>query len=196
MRSTPPGATVTVGARRLPGVTPLSARLLPGRHACKVALRGHREHRGQVQIRAGRRAELRAALEPLPGRVSVRSTHPCRVQVAGKLVGQTPITDQPAPAGAVRVTCVDAAQGVRESRRARVPPGGAALVSFRFGVLAINVQPWAAVTVDRRARGTTPLRLVLTEGVHRVVLRDKQRGAERSRNVEVRAGATVRISSW
>jgi serine/threonine protein kinase len=196
VRSVPAGAQVSLSGLALSGTTPLSARVAPGHRPCTIQLAGHRPLRKQVILRPGQRTVVQARLEPLPSRLSVVSTHPCRVRVDGQLVGETPLANRAVRAGQLKVSCVDAAAGVRESRRVRVPPGGSATVSFRFGVLSINLQPWAEVTVDRRPRGTTPLRLVLPVGEHQVVLSNSERRLERRRTVEIAPSGTTRISSW
>jgi serine/threonine-protein kinase len=194
--SVPPGASVQVDGRRLPGTTPLTTRLKPGAHACAVGLKGFHPWRKSVMLAPGRRATtLEARLDPLPGRLTVRSTHSCRVLLNGRPRGRTPLSQKVQP-GSVTITCVDEKKGLRATRQIRVPPGGSSVTRFRFGSLSVNVEPWAQVLVNRRLRGTTPLYLVLPEGEHQVTLRNKDRGLERSRVVEVRASRTARISSW
>jgi hypothetical protein len=81
-------------------------------------------------------------------------------------------------------------------RRVQVSPEQQADVKFELGVLAINLQPWARVSVDGRDRGTTPLRLVLPAGEHDVALHNPQRKLRHQRNVAITPGRTTRISSW
>jgi serine/threonine-protein kinase len=196
VRSTPPGAWVKVSGKRLPEVTPLTAALSPGRYLCTLGLAGHRPLERRVRLRPGQSARLDARLEALPGRLSVSSTHPCRVQLNGKPAGETPLRGHRIAAGRVKVLCLDAAAHVRVTRTVKVPPGGAASTMFRFGVLAVNVQPWAHVTVDGRRRGTTPLRLVLPVGEHRVTLANSERKLERRLRIEIALNRTTRVSSW
>jgi serine/threonine-protein kinase len=196
VRTTPPGAWVQVAGKRLPGVTPLVARLSPGRYLCTLGLAGHRSLERRVALRPGQRERLDARLDALPGKLTVTSTHPCRVQLDGQAAGETPLRGRRVPAGRVKVVCLDAAARVRVSRTVRVPPGGAASTMFRFGVLAVNVQPWAHVAVDGRRHGTTPLRLVLPVGERRVRLTNSERGLERKLTIEIGLNRTSRVSSW
>jgi TonB family protein len=63
--STPPGATVTVGGRRL-GTTPLRGVALdPGRHRVEMSLDGHEPWSGTVDVEAGRGARAAATLVPV-----------------------------------------------------------------------------------------------------------------------------------
>ena len=126
----------------------------------------------------------------------MRSTHPCRVLLNNRPLGDTPVVAHPEPAGQVRVTCLDTASGIRERRRVTLRAGEPARVEFRFGVVTINLDPWAAVSVDGKSRGTTPLRLVLREGVRKISLKNADKALSRSLSVEVNAGKTRRISTW
>ena len=133
---------------------------------------------------------------PIMASLTVTSSHPCRLSLNGAPLGLTPIQVKPHPPGPVTLTCRDAAAGIREQRRLTLKAGQLARVTFRFGVLTVNLNPWASVTVDGRDRGTTPLRLILAEGEHRVVLRNQDRGLSRNLSVEVSATKAARISSW
>ena len=60
--STPAGATVTVGGRRV-GTTPVRGVALdPGRHQVEIALEGHETWSGTVEVEAGRRVRAEASL--------------------------------------------------------------------------------------------------------------------------------------
>jgi hypothetical protein len=196
VRSTPAGAQVTVDGRRHPRPTPASIRLAPGRYSVAVSLRGHRTWRGSARLTAGGRALLDPPLEPLPAAVTVRSNLPCRVQINRQPAGETPVSGRPVTPGPLTVTCIDAARGIRETRRLKARPGDVLKVNLRFGVLAIGLTPWARVRVDGRERGTTPLRLHLPEGEHRVRLSNPDERLERSLTVEIRADQVRRISNW
>ena len=132
----------------------------------------------------------------IQAQLTVTSTHPCKLSLDGTPLDRAALQARPMPPGQVTVTCRDAAAGIREQRRVTLRPGEPTRVAFRFGVLTINLNPWASVTVDGRARGTTPLRLVLAHGEHRVVLRNPDHELNRTVSVEVSAGQATRISSW
>ena len=194
--STPPGAWVKVGARRLAGTTPLTEKLPAGRHRCSVGLRGHRTWTDTVTLRPGRVTTVRPRLEPQQATVTVRSTMSCRVKIKGKPLGDAPVVRHGVEPGRVNVVCLNAALGIREKRTVKVRPGQDAEVRFRFGILNINLAPWARVKVDGRARGTTPARLHLSEGEHTIELKNEKQSLSRRRSVEIRAGKVHRISSW
>ena len=196
VKSSPPGAWVKIGGRRVRGTTPLTVKAHRGRIRCEVGLKGHRSWTETVALRRGRTITVRPRLEPKGGSLTVRSTLTCRVKIKGKLVGEAPVIRHAVEPGKVQVVCLNTALGVREKRWPRVRPGENVEVSFRFGILNINLAPWANVTVDGRARGTTPARLHLTEGEHQVLLRNSKQGLERRRGIEIKAGKVHRISSW
>jgi serine/threonine-protein kinase len=196
LRSTPPGASLLLdGARR--GSTPVTLALGAGRHLYTLSLKGHRPLKGAAEVTVGKSATIEARLEPLPSLLAVRSSHRCQVSLEGKPIGETPIQDRVVPPGSLRVACRDPRLGIDEQRRVRVLPGETAQVVLSFGVLALNLEPWAEVSVDGVRRGTTPLRLLLTEGEHRVLLKSPERGGlERRLSVVVRANKPSLISSW
>ncbi len=113
-----------------------------------------------------------------------------------KPLGDAPVVAHPASPGKAWVICLDTGAGIRERRSVLLRAGETARVAFRFGVVTLNLDPWARVKVDGRARGTTPMRLVLPEGVRRVELRNDEQGLSRTLSVEVNAGKTRRVSSW
>jgi hypothetical protein len=153
-----------------------------------------RPHRDRHRAKPPRPAPPPAT--PIMAQLTVTSSHPCKLSLNGAPLGLTPIQAQPHPPGPVTLTCRDAAAGIREQRRLTLKAGQPARVTFRFGVLTVNLNPWASVTVDGRDRGTTPLRLVLAEGEHRVILRNQDRDLSRNLSVEVSAIKAARISSW
>ncbi len=195
VRSLPPGASVTVDGTRH-GLTPATLTLGEGRHVCVLALKGHRAQRATAEVTAGKRATLELRLEPLPSQLSVRSSHKCQVSLEGKLLGETPLEERGVAPGSYLLACRDPRLGIDERRRVRVHPGESLQVQLAFGVLAVNLEPWAEVSVDGARRGTTPLRLLLPEGEHRVVLRNAERGHERRLSVQIKASRPSLISSW
>ena len=196
IHSIPPGAWVKLAGRRLPGTTPLTWRGARGRYRYTVGLKGYRPFSDSVTLRAGRNTIVKPRLEARRGTLTVRSSVACRVQLRGARIGETPIYARAVEPGRLAVTCLNAARGIRQTRQVSVRPGEATEVVFRFGVLNINLDPWANVVVDGRARGTTPARLHLSVGEHQVLLRNPKQGLMRRRAVEIKAGQTHRISSW
>jgi hypothetical protein len=82
------------------------------------------------------------------------------------------------------------------SRRLTIEPGKTTRVDVAVptGMLSVNASPWAAVSIDRREVGETPLgNLELPAGPHEVVFRHPDFG-ERRRQITLRAGITTRLS--
>jgi eukaryotic-like serine/threonine-protein kinase len=193
VRSIPSGAWVAIDGRRLAGVTPLTVSVAAEARVCTVGLRGYKVWR--TTLRGDERQTLEARLEALPTSLSVTSSHRCELQVNGKALGPTPLTDRPVPAGALELRCQEAS-GARAQRRVRAAPGERLRVDLGFGVLAVNVEPWAEVSVDGVRRRQTPLNLLLPEGPHRVQLRNSERKLQREVTITISRATPARISSW
>ncbi len=161
-----------------------------------MGLRGHRTWTENVTVRPGRVTTVRPRLAPQQATLTVRSSTSCRVKIGAKQLGDAPVVRHGVEPGRVKVVCLNAALGIREKRKVKVKPGQDAEVRFRFGILNVNVDPWARVKVDGRSRGATPARLHLSEGEHSIELRNKKQSLSRKRTVEIRAGKVHRISSW
>lgn len=86
--------------------------------------------------------------------------------------------------------------GYRERKRVRVTRGRVAAITpvLPTGVLHLNAAPWAEVSLDGQALGTTPLGNVRTPiGGHDITFRHPQLGSRNVR-VTVTAGTAVRTS--
>ena len=195
VRSLPPGAWVSLNGQRLPEATPLTLSHTPGQYACRVGLKGYKLWRKTVTLYPQQRAVLEARLEALPTVLKIQSTHPCQVHLNGQALGATPLEWRGQP-GNVSISCTEAGTGVSEVRRLRLGAGEAPVLMFRFGILAINVEPWAEVSVDGKHWGTTPLRRLLPVGEHIVVLQNRQRNMQQSLSVDIAGSRTFRISHW
>jgi serine/threonine protein kinase len=78
-----------------------------------------------------------------------------------------------------------------ERRRAREPRRSSP------GFLAVTVDPWASVTVDGIDRGQTYLRISLSPGPHRVVLRNTELGKTESLTVKIKSRETTSLKrTW
>jgi serine/threonine-protein kinase len=142
--SVPSGATITFGDRGSAGTTPLELAMLPpGTYDVRLALDGHQDWTGQVQVGAGQRANLSAQLQPVqptereperpaagpPGRLSLNTQPWSRVYLGGRLLGTTPLGQVSVPSGTQRLRLVDR-DGNEHRRTVRVPPGGVVTESF------------------------------------------------------------------
>jgi hypothetical protein len=65
----------------------------------------------------------------------------------------------------------------------------------RLAVLSLTATPQAAITVDGKPRGRTPLELSLPPGEHVVIFEDPTSGLRHPRKVSLTAGET-RAESW
>jgi hypothetical protein len=104
IRSTPPGASITVNGETA-GVSPLSLPVLPaGRHLVVATLRGFRPLYKTVEIAPGERTVLDLTLEPLTGLLLVHSTPPgAELTVNDVHRGTTPALITDLPPGAYRL---------------------------------------------------------------------------------------------
>ena len=191
--SKPRGAKVSLDGRPM-GVAPLRIRARPGRHTLGLSLAGHKPL--ALPIKVGSKAQrLSYTLVPLRAELQITSTHPCRISIDGKSVGGAPVK-RTLPTGALVIRCVNALKNISARRRVTLQPGKPLKVAFRFGALAVNVEPWATVLVNGKKKGTTPLMMLLPEGEHRVTLTNTSAGKSRKVTVAIKAKKKVRISSW
>ncbi len=117
--------------------------------------------------------------------------------------GPTKVAPPPAPAGAAPVSPEPTPAPVHaaaepERHRAGGRPHHAESEEKRVGPpgqLTIDIRPWAAVTIDGRRLGTTPMRAIeLPPGKHRVELDNADLGVHLVRTVDMKSGeaATLR----
>mgnify|MGYP000920356957 FL=1 len=150
-RSEPPGATVHIGDRDVPGTTPTAIGDLPvGEYDITMSLDGFADWTERVTVREGRPLEVEARLrrvvvatrprgtpreetpreaepprEAAPaavGRISINTRPWSKVYVGERLLGTTPIGNAEVPSGAVRLRIVDR-DGTEHTRSIRVEPG-------------------------------------------------------------------------
>ncbi len=196
-KTTPSGARVTISGKRQQGSTPMTLELSPGPQPYVLTHKGYKRKRGEVTLRSGESQHLTIKLEALPTLVNIRSTHPCKIRINGAMIGKTPITGHRARRGALVIRCDTLTPGAQAVKRLKATPGTTKTIMFRFGVLAINVEPWAEVRVNGKARGATPLRVLLPEGEHQVQLSNKSRADLRRRmRITISADRTTHISNW
>lgn len=199
--SNPPGARVLVDGEAR-GVTPLVLdRIDVGPHVVSLS-RGTTTIDRPVEVTAGGTAAVFVSLggdTPVSGSVGgfVSLDAPFELQVfeGGRLVGTTSTDRLMVPTGRHQFELVSAALQYRTTVTVDVKAGAeAAVVVFvPNGSLSVNAVPWAEVTVDGRAVGTTPLaNLTVPIGQHEVIWRHPQLG-ERRQTVTVTTQAPVRV---
>lgn len=177
------------------GHTPLSLLLRAGQHRLRVQLPGHGAEPRSVLLRAGETRRIVVTLKARTAQLELSASHGCALQIDGRAAGTLKATRTQAHA-AGRLTLRCRYRNAWAHQTLRLLPGEKRRLRFGFGVLTVNLQPWAKVTVDGRPRGDTPLRLVLPVGRHRVRLDNGPAGRHESRTIELREGQTIRLSSW
>jgi serine/threonine-protein kinase len=131
-------------------------------------------------------------VETTPSAAPVTSAAP-RVEDLGEIEDTAP---QPNHAPVASVTIP---HGSRRGPTGRVPATPSSVASAAEegngpGTLHVSVSPWADVSVDGHAVGTTPLApMSLAPGPHSVVLRNSELGASRSISVTIKPGKPTQV---
>jgi hypothetical protein len=193
----PPGARVTIdGTAR--GRTPLSLASIPaGEHKIIISDNDATIVR-TVTVAPGATASVMATIsEPgsAAGYLQIKSPIELQVFEGGLLIGSTRATRLMLPAGRHDLEVANTALEFRTTVHLAIDAGktAAPIIDVPSGSLSINALPWATVTLDGRALGTTPLGNVSVPiGTHEVVWRHPQLG-ERRQTVTVTAHSPVRI---
>jgi hypothetical protein len=195
--SDPPGAQVTVdGAAK--GRTPLTlSDIHPGEHAVAISSGSETINR-KVSVAAGNTASVFAALGPpetAAGWVTFKTPIELQIYEAKRLVGSTAADRVMLPAGRHDLELVNTELEFRKAVTVQVGSGTTVTpaVDLPNGSLSLNALPWAEVTIDGRAVGTTPLgNLTVPIGTYEIVWRHPQLG-ERRRTVKIPATTPVRV---
>jgi hypothetical protein len=197
--SDPPGAQVSIdGVSR--GTTPLTVSdITAGPHRVVITRAGSVITRN-ITIAPGTTATLVASEAPVSASAAagwIAFTAPIELQIfeGNRLVGSTATERLMLPAGRHELELVNKALEFQRTVTVQVNPGATVTtpVSMPNGLLSINALPWADVSIDGRALGTTPFaNLAVPVGPHEVVWRHPQHG-ERRQTVSVRAQTPTRI---
>jgi len=202
--SDPPSAMVTVDGRQR-GRTPLLVTdLATGAH--EIVVTGPAGPvRERVQVDGDTTTLLAVPLPrtprpPVPvvvdGWVAVRSPVHLQVYEGERLVGTSSVDRLKLTTGTHTLRFVSQTADVDVSRRVTIESNKTTRVEVAVptGLLSVNASPWAAVSIDRREVGETPLgNLELPAGPHDVVFRHPEFGEQR-RRITLRAGITTRLS--
>ena len=131
VRTTPPGATVTLDGERVAGVTPLAVALERGReHVIGIVLDGYVAREVRLGI-AESPEQVAVTLEPLPppGHVAISSAYPVDVQWRGRVLARGEVSPRvELPSGRQTVVLVSAPLFLRAERVVDVPSRGEATV--------------------------------------------------------------------
>ena len=194
--SDPVGATVTInGVRR--GVTPLALPLAPGSYDVAVS-NGSSTSRRRIEVRDGVASSMVASFSSAQGSAGYLAIEtPIELQILedGNLIGSTNTARVMLPAGRHSLQLVNRALGFETTLPVNIPAGKSinASVGLPNGTAFLNALPWANVSVDGRALGTTPLaNIELPIGTHEVVWTHPQFG-ERKQSITVHVKTPVRL---
>jgi len=182
---TPARAEVFVDEIRV-GALPATVTLRPGHHRLRVAASGHEAIEGNLNVEKGGARRLLVRLGVQLGTLWVDSD-PANVEVLvdGRPVGRTPIRDLDRPVGSHRVELRGegiaphteiVALGPTETARVRVTLSASGVTRPQQPPSLIEVKVLdkrgqavkAAVRVDGRPGGVSPLRLELPAGAHTI----------------------------
>ena len=151
--------------------------------------------RPRPDARPARKAPTPPAPPPPPpasmGRLSVSALLPGTVHIDGKRVGSLPLKFHRLPVGQHRIQVRGTKHRYTMSQTVEVKAGGHQQLQLtpKKGTIRILVRPWAKVTLDGKALGTTPLPPVTVyEGPHSVVLENKDLQVTKRKRVQVKPG--------
>jgi tetratricopeptide (TPR) repeat protein len=183
IRTEEPGAAVRIDDNEA-GKTPLTVRLLPGRHAVAIAAADGRSTEQLIDVKPARRMDLSVELPRQaggPATLAVQSDPPeANLLVDGALVGRTPYQGTLQPGE--HSVAVELAGHQRQERKVVSREGRDATVSFALAplpkqpALAVDSEPVGAIVLlDGKERGRTPLIAVVSPGRHQLVLQKEGR---------------------
>ena len=197
--SDPPGAQVALdGVSR--GVTPLViADVAPGQHRITVSA-GENTVNRTVNVTRGATSTLVISTTPAAaaaagGWLTVQSPVDMEILEDGRVLGNTRMERLMLPVGSHRIEFANSGLEFTVARTVQITAGRTASVSIPLpsGKLSVNAVPWADVSLDGAALGTTPLGDVsVPVGPHELVFRHPQLG-ERRQTITVRAQTPTRI---
>jgi serine/threonine-protein kinase len=199
--STPPGDEVRVDGQRK-GKTPLKmSDLALGTHTVVVG-QGAAAVTRTVSVAAGTTASVvtarREPADPVDagGWVAFKTPIDLKIYENGRLIGVSGMDRLALSTGSHTIDVANEALEFRTSVRVTVTAGKLATVNVPVpnGSVSLNATPWAEVTIDGRAIGTTPVANVpVPIGRHELVWRHPQHG-ERRQEFTVTASSPLRLA--
>jgi serine/threonine-protein kinase len=197
--SDPPGAEVRVdGVVR--GITPLAiADIAVGPHRVSVSSGESVVNRTVTVTRGMTAAVVVSTGAPQTGAAAGYLTiaAPFEIEVfeGQRMVGTTRSDRLMLPVGSHDLDLSNSALEFTAKRNVKIVAGKTTdlAIALPMGKLSINAVPWADVSIDGRAAGTTPLgNLSVPVGTHEIVFRNPQLG-ERRQTVTVKSQTPTRI---
>jgi serine/threonine-protein kinase len=203
--SEPAGAQVEVdGVSR--GRTPVVFRdMEPGQYRIRVSTLDTSVDR-TVTVASGTASALVVATAPAAtnataaaaaagGWLTVQAPVELDILENGRMLGNTKMDRVMVPAGSHRIELANAGLEFNAARTVQISAGKTSeiVIGLPSGRLSVNAIPWADVSLDGVALGTTPLGdLTAPIGVHELIFRHPQLG-ERRQLVTVKAQTVARI---
>jgi len=197
--SDPPGAQVMLDG--IPkGTTPVVvADVPPGQHRVTVSAGDNTINR-TVNVTRGTTATLVVSTAPSAataagGWLTVQTPIDMEILQDGRILGSTRMERVMLPVGSHRIQFANAGLEVSVDRTVQIAAGKTVnlTIALPTGRLSVNAVPWADVSLDGVAVGTTPLgELTVPIGQHELTFRHPQLG-ERRQSVTVKAQTPTRI---
>lgn len=197
--SEPPGAQVALdGVSK--GVTPLAiADVAPGQHRVSISA-GETTVNRIVNVTRGATSTLVVSTAPVAssasgGWLTIKAPVDMEILEDGRILGSTRMERLMLPVGSHRLEFANAGLEFTVARTIQIAAGRTSNVAIALptGRLSVNAVPWADVSLDGAALGTTPLgELAVPVGTHELVFRHPQFG-ERRQTVTVKAQTPARI---
>jgi eukaryotic-like serine/threonine-protein kinase len=182
------------------GVTPLAiADVAPGQHRITVSA-GENTVNRTVTVTRGATSSLFVSTSPAAagaagGWLTIQAPVDMEILENGRVLGNTRMERLMLPVGSHRVEFANPGLEFRAERTVQIAAGRTANVSISLpmGKLSVNAAPWADVSLNGAALGTTPLgELSVPIGTHELVFRHPQLG-ERRQTVTVKAQTPTRV---
>jgi hypothetical protein len=198
VKSTPPGAEVWIDGVKKNGVTPLTLSDLTADAHLLVVSKGKSRYRAMVQVKPDEFTTVTATLQQVGGRLSVITSPPeAKVKLNGREMGQTPTIIRGVSPGS-HVLEIQKDGFVTERKTIKLVTATAEHsvdIKLRLaGTLLVLSDPaGAAVSLDGKAAGQTPLTAQVAPGKHTVRLELSGRKTAR-RDVEVVVDRKVGVS--
>jgi hypothetical protein len=196
VRSTPPGARVTVDGEPR-GVAPITILGLPaGRHLVEVAQNG-RVERHQVRVQVGTMVTLETpGWSPATGWLVTEAPFDVEVRADGRSLGVMRNHRVALEPGRHAIEIVNDTLGLHETRDVAIRAGEPTplVVQAPSGTVHLNAKPWAEVWLDGQRIGETPIgKLAVPIGAHEFVFNHPEFG-ERRHAVSVTLTAPVHLT--
>jgi len=168
-------------------------------HTIRFAKEGYAEQTMPVKVQPGNVQAVSVVLEKQIGFVSISPDIGCSITLDGKAIGSSPLAKYQVDAGAHTVLLVNEKLSIAEIYNIQVKHDEIKYLTPKFfaklNITTLN--PWAEVKLDGSLIGTTPLiKDKITPGSHTLVLFNPDSGKTVQKNLVLKPGMAVIISSW